>query len=353
MTTVIGSPELPPEAAAQQQLFQIATGYMLSAALQTVLQLEIADRLAAGPQPVSALAREAGVNEDALYRVMRALASVGVFDEQSPHTFANTLAGSMLRRTPGSFHDMGIFICSPVHFRVYSELLHSVKTGQPAIEKVTGMPVFEFLARDENRDFAAKFNHAMTGMSGVVAPAALEAYDFGGIGTLVDVAGGHGFLLTSILKAYPAMRGILFDLPHVVSGAGDLITAAGVGSRCETRSGNFFEAVPAGGDAYIMKHIIHDWDDARATAILKNIRVALGDRPNGRVILLDSVIEPDNQPDLGKLIDLEMMVMPGGKERTQEEFRALFAAAGFTLTRVVRTKSPLSVIEGTPAGAAA
>ena len=346
MSTVSDAPSLPPEAAAQQLLFQIATGYIASAALQTVLQLDIPERLAPGPKSVATLAKESGAKEDELYRVMRALASVGVFDEQAPRTFANTLAGSMLRKTPGSFRDMGIFISSPVHFRVYAEMLHSVKTGQPAIEKVTGMPVFEFLSLDENRDFATQFNDAMTMMSGIVAPAALQAYDFTGIGTLVDVAGGHGFLLTSILRQYPSMHGILFDLPHVVSGARDLIAAAGVGDRCRTEAGDFFKAVPAGGDAYIMKHIIHDWDDARAIVILKNIRAALGDARQGRLILLDSVIQAGNRPDLGKLIDLEMMMMPGGKERTEEEFRALFAAAGFTLTRVVPTASPLSVVEG-------
>jgi hypothetical protein len=310
------------------------------------MQLEIPERLADGPRSVADLAADTGTREDALYRVMRAVASAGVFDEVAPRTFGNTLAGSMLRKAPGSFHDMALFICSPVHFRVYGELLHSVKTGQPAIEKVTGLPIFEFLARDENRDWAERFNNAMTTMSGIVAPAALEVYDFSGIETLVDVAGGHGFLLTSILKAYPSMRGILFDLPHVVSGARDLIGAAGVVDRCQTASGDFFQAVPSGGDAYIMKHIIHDWDDARAVTILKNIRTALGGNRSGRVILLDSVIAAGNQPDLAKLIDLEMMVMPGGKERTEEEFRSLFAAAGFTLTRVIPTRSPLSVIEG-------
>jgi hypothetical protein len=347
MTTVSNAPALPPEVAAQQQVFQIAVGYIASAALQTVLQLGIPERLGDGARTVSALAKETGTREDELYRVMRALASVGLFDEQAPRTFANTLAGSMLRRTtPGSLHDLAIFMSSPVHFRVYAEMLHSVQSGQPAVEKVTGMPVFEFFAREENRDFAQKFNDAMTMMSGLVAPAALKAYDFSGIGTLVDVAGGHGFLLTSILKAYPSMRGILFDLPHVVSGAGDMIERAGVKDRCETASGDFFQAVPAGGDAYIMKHIIHDWDDARAVAILKNIRTALAGKAHGRLILVESVIEPGNQPDFGKMVDLEMMMMPGGKERTEEEFRALFAAAGFTLTRVVRTESPLAVVEG-------
>jgi hypothetical protein len=342
MTTV----GLPAEAQAAQLLYQIGTGYMVSAALQTVLQLEIADRLAMGPRPVADLAREAGVNEDALYRVLRALATVGVFNEEPSRTFALTPAGAMLRKGPGTFRDMGIFITSPTHFRVYAEMLHSVQTGQPAAEKVLGKPVFEYLA--EQPAFAELFNNAMTGFSANVAPAVLKVYDFSDVGTLVDVAGGHGGVLTTILRAYPRMQGVLFDLPHVVDGARSVIEAAGVSDRCRTEAGDFFKAVPSGGDAYIMKHIIHDWDDERSTIILENIRTALGAKADGRVILIDSVLAGGNEPDLGKLIDLEMLLMPGGKERNADEFRALFAGAGFTLTRIERTESPLCVIEARP-----
>lgn len=338
----------PPEAAAAQLLFQIGTGYMASAALQVVLKLDIAGRLASGPKPVSALATEAGVNEDALYRVMRALASLGVFEEQPPRTFGLTLAGRMLQKGPGSFYDMGLWITSPFHFRVYSEMLHSVKTGQPAGERVTGMPVFEYFAKPENKELSEIFNNAMTGFSANVAPAAIDAYDFSGIDTLVDIAGGHGKVLTSILQKYPTMRGILFDLPHVIAGAAPVIDASGVKDRVTTQSGDFFKGVPAGGDVYIMKHIIHDWDDERAAAILRNIGRALQGKPQGRVILLEAVLQPGNQPDLGKMIDLEMLMMPGGKERSEAEFAALFKSTGFKLTRVVPTKSPLSVVEGCP-----
>jgi len=162
---------------------------------------------------------------------------------------------------------------------------------------------------------------------------------------LVDIAGGHGQVLTSILREYPAMRGVLFDLDHVVAGAASTVEAAGVRDRCEMVSGDFFKAVPTGGDAYIMKNILHDWDDDRAIAILKNIRIALDEGAGGRVILLESVIPPGNQPDFGKLLDIEMLLMPGGRERTAEEFESLFDRAGFDLTRIVPTESPLSVIE--------
>ena len=350
MSTVAPIHEVPPDAAAAQLLNQLATGYMISAALQVALKLDIPDRLAGGPRPVSELARDAGVREDGLYRVLRALASVGVFEEQPgaggavpSRVFALNLPARMLCAGPRSMRDMGVFITSPLHFRVYSEMLHSVTTGQPAVEKVTGVPVFEFFPT--NPEYSALFNNAMTAFSAVVIPAVLEAYDFTGIDVLVDVAGGHGQVLTSILQKHPAMRGILFDLDHVVAGAGPLLQASGVGDRVRTASGDFFKAVPSGGDAYIMKHIIHDWDDEQALAILRNIRTQLDGKPHGRVILIESVLPADNSPNFGKLIDLEMMMMPGGRERTEAEFKSLFARAGFAGVRVVPTTAPLWVVE--------
>jgi hypothetical protein len=336
---------LAPEMQAAQLLYQLGTGYMVSAALQTVLQLAIADKLTVGARPVSELAIEADVLEDPLYRVMRTLASVGVFDEQAPRRFALTPVGAMLRKGPGSFYDMGVFLTSPTHFRVYAEMMHSMRTGEPAANKVLGKPVFEYLP--EHPEFSALFNNAMTAFSATVAPALLKVYDFSGINTLVDVAGGHGQLLTTILREYPQMHGVLFDLEHVIAGASSIIERGGVSGRCRTESGDMFSSVPRG-DAYIMKHIIHDWDDDKATVILQNIRTQLVDQPKGRVILLDSVLAPGNEPDLGKMIDLEMMLMPGGRERSAEEFRVLFADAGFELTRIERTESTLCVIEARP-----
>ncbi len=336
------APPMPPEAAAAQLLTQIATGHIVASALQVAVRLGIPDRLAAGSRTAAELAADAGVNEDALYRVLRALASLGVFDETATRRFALTSAGSMLRTgVPGGMRDMALWITSPFHFRVYAELMHSVRTGEPAAERVTGMPVFEYFQHD--RELSETFNDAMTGFSKQVIPAALEAYDFNGIGVLVDIAGGHGAVLTAILQKYPRMRGILFDLEHVVAGARPRIAGMGLGDRCATESGDFFKAVPAG-DAYIMKHIIHDWDDDRALTILRNIRTAMGGT-RGKVILLESVLPAGNAPDFGKVIDLEMLAMPGGRERTAEEFDALFARAGFELTRIVPTQSPLSVIE--------
>jgi len=333
---------VPPEVAASQLVFQLATGYIASSALYVAVKLRVADRLADGPRPVADLAAAAGANGDGLYRVLRSLASLGVFEEVSPGTFANNLASSTMRSdAPGSTQPMALWMSDPFHFRVYADMMHSVMTGQPAADKTVGMPVFEYFQRD--KELSEVFNDAMTAFSAFVVPAALEAYDFGDISLLVDVAGGHGQVLTSILQKHPRMRGILFDIEHVIAGAIPRLEQAGVNDRCSTATGDFFKAVPEGGDAYIMKHIIHDWDDERALKILANIRKAM--KPGGRIILLESVLASSNEPDFGKLIDLEMLVMPGGRERTADEFRALFQRAGFTVTKIVPTKSPLSVIE--------
>jgi hypothetical protein len=326
-----------------QQVLQIAVGYVASAALYTAITLNIADHLGAGPRNVSELARLSGANEDALFRVLRLLVSLGVFAETSARRFALNPAAELLRKdVPGSLRGMAVFLPDPFHFRVYANLLHSVTTGKPAVDTTVGMPVFEYLAK--NPEYSKVFNDAMTALSAPVIAAALDAYDFGQIGVLVDVAGGHGEVLMSVLKKYPNVRGVLTDVGHVIDGAKPRIAAAGLADRCQAVPCDFFKAVPEGGDAYIMKHIIHDWDDGRATTILKNIGRAMGDK-RGKVILLESVIADGGAPDFGKMLDIEMLAMPGGRERSADEFRALFAGAGFELTRVVPTKSPLSVVE--------
>jgi hypothetical protein len=333
----------PPDEAAIQQIFQLTTGFMVSAALGVVAQLGVADHLADEPRSTPDLAARTGANEDALYRVLRALATTGIFTETSSRTFALTPSGALLRsNVPGSMRDMVLWLCDSFHFRVYAEMAHSVRTGETLGVKLLGMPVFEYL--QHNPELAARFNNAMTNFSAGIAPAVLEAYDFGGIDVLVDVAGGHGMLLASVLRKYPSMRGILFDVEHVIAGA-KAPEALGVADRCDKVSGDFFEAVPRGGDAYVLKSIIHDWDDEKAGAILRNTRAALEGKPNGKVLLVEAVIKPGNEPDLSKLGDLEMMLLPGGRERTEAEFAALFARNGFQLTRVVPTRAPLWVVE--------
>jgi hypothetical protein len=326
-----------------RQVLQVAVGYAASAALYTAITLNVADHLASGPKDVSELARMSGANEDALFRVLRLLASLGVFAETGSRQFVLNPAAELLRKdVPGSLRGMAVFLPDPFHFRTYANLLDSVTTGRPAVDTTVGMPVFEYLAK--NPDYSKVFNDAMTALSAPVIAAALEAYDFGQIGVLVDVAGGHGEVLLSILKKHANVRGVLTDVGHVIDGAKPRIAAAGLADRCRAVPCDFFRAVPEGGDAYIMKHIIHDWDDGRATTILKNIASAMGAK-RGKVILLESVIAAGSAPDFGKFLDIEMLAMPGGRERSADEFRALFAGAGFELTRVVPTKSPLSVVE--------
>ncbi len=328
-----------------QQLLRLAFGYAISISINVVTRLKIADLLKGGARHVRELAASTGVQEDALYRVMRALASFGIFVETAPRTFALTpMAEPLCAGSP--LYDLIAWICDPFHFRIYAETMHSVKTGQPCADRVLGKPIFDYFPTD--REESDVFNAAMISMTAMIIPAVLEAYDFSGIGTLVDVAGGHGSVLTAILEKHPRMRGVLFDLEHVVAGAKPRIERLGLSGRVQLASGDFFHSVPAGADAYVMKHIIHDWDDARALTILKNCRKA---SPQAKVILLEAVLPPGNDPDFGKLLDLEMLTVPGGRERTEDEFRSLFGQAGYRLMRVVPTKSPLSVIEAEAAPA--
>lgn len=229
-------------------------------------------------------------------------------------------------------------------WRPWGHLLDSVATGQPAFEHAHGMGVFAYLA--ERPDASAVFDAAMTGRTGPEADAVVAAYDFSPCGTVVDVAGGQGSLLAAILRANPAARGILFEQPHVLPEARRSLDAAGLGPRCELVAGDFFASAVAGGDAYVLKKIVHDWDDARAGRILAQVRRAMP--TTARLLLVETVVPPGNEPAFGKLADLAMLVWTGGRERTEAEFRALLAAAGFELTRVVPTRSTLSVIEAAP-----
>jgi hypothetical protein len=330
-----------------QQVLQVATGYMASSCLYAAITLDVADHLKNGPKNMAELAAATDANEDALYRVLRVLASLGIFDEVAPRKFALTPAADLLRTdVPGSLRGMAVFLPDPMHYRIYGNVMHSLATGKPAADYTLGMPVFQYLEKDQA--YSHVFNDAMTAMSAPVAGAAIEAYDFNDIGLLVDVAGGHGEVLMSILRACPSVKGIVADLGHVVDGAKPRIAKAGLADRMQAVACDFFQSVPAGGDAYIMKHIIHDWDDERASTILKNIATAMGAK-KGRVILLESVIAAGNTPDFGKFIDIEMLLFPGGRERTADEFQSLFERSGFRMTKVVPTKSPLSVVEATRA----
>jgi len=324
------------------EIMQIGSGHRPAACIYVTAKLKIADLLAHGPKAVSELAATARVNEDALYRVLRAIASLGVFHEVSPRTFANTPLSETLRSDgPGSFRDAMLFLSAPVHMRIFAELQHSVETGGTALKKATGMEPFEFFR--QNDEVGQVFNAAMTSISEKMTPPVIEAYDFGASGTLADIGGGHGVLLAMILQKHRELRGIVCDLPHVVQGAKARIESLGLASRCEVAGVDFFESVPPA-DSYVMKSVIHDWDDARSIAILRNCAKAMRD-PNGKVILIELLISPGNEPDMSKWIDIEMLAMAGGRERTEAEFAELFDKAGLRLARVVRTPSPFCVIE--------
>jgi len=327
----------------QQLVIQIATGYIASTALYLAARLDIASRLAGGSKSVAELAAATGTREDALYRVLRLLISLGIFTESAPGQISENAASRILRKDqPDSLRGIALFWPDPFHFHAYSALHATLQDGKPGVDHAFGKPLFDYLTA--NPEYSAIFNDAMTTLSVPAIAAALEAYDFSLYGTIVDVAGGHGEVLLSILKANPRAKGILAEVDHVVQGALPRIEAAGLQQRCDAVACDFFKAVPAAGDAYVMKHIIHDWDDARALLILKNIATAMGAK-KGHVVLLESVIPEGPEPDFGKFLDIEMLALPGGKERTQKEFAELFAAAGFKLTRVVPTASPLSVVE--------
>jgi hypothetical protein len=325
-------------------LINLTAGKWVSQAIAVVAELGIADLLKGGPRSAADIARAANASEDGVYRLLRALGSVGLFAETGNRRFRLTPLGKLLRTdSPEALGGYARFVGHESTWRPWGELRHSVHTGEPAFDQVFAMPIFEYYAKMP--EAAAVFDAAMTSISTFESQAVVAAYDFSSVGTLVDVAGGHGLLITTILKANRKMGGILFDLPHVTARAAALLQSRGVADRCQIVSGDFFASVPEGGDAYIMKHIIHDWDDERATQILRNCHRAM--QPAGKVLIVDAVIPPGNRAHFGKLLDLEMLVLtPRGRERTQAEFRELLKRSGFRLRRVVPTETHLSVIEG-------
>ncbi len=326
-----------------QALLQSATSYISCAALWVAAELKIADLIGSGAKSAAELAAKTNTNEDALFRVLRLLAVGGIFTETGLRHFALTPQAELLRSDhPQSMRDTVVWLTDPFHFNIAAELLHSVRTGEPTVQHVTGKPAFEYFSTDAVE--SDRFHRAMTNLSAMAVGAALEAYDFSGVGTIVDLGGGHGFAICSILQKYPHMQGVLFDLEDVVPGAEKRIRELNLENRCRTVHGDFFKTVPEGGDVYFMKHILHDWTDEQATTILRNCRQAFGSR-KGKIILLEFVVPPGNEPHPSKIIDIEMLFFPGGRERMEQEWRDLFNAAGFHLTRIMPTKSPFSVIE--------
>lgn len=338
------APALPPPAI----VLQAATAFMVSACLSVVCKLRIADLLGDGAETAATLAERAHANPEYLFRVLRALEGQGLFRRTEDGRFALTAAGALLRSdAEGSLADMTEWLTDPLHLSLFGELRGTVESGGITFDRVHGEPFFPWTCKPENADEAAIFNSAMTSLSQMCVPAFLEAYDFSGLGRVTDVGGGHGALLRAILKKYPEASGTVAEMACVVPETRVAIEADGLAGRCDAVDCDFFEAVPAGADCYILKNIIHDWEDRLALKILRNVRAGLA--PHGRLLLAEVVLSDGPEPHLGKLMDIEMMTFVGGKERTESEFRALLAEAGFHLRRVVPTKTPLSLIEAVPA----
>ena len=331
-------PETPPEI----QFLQMMSGYWVSQSLYVAARLGIADLLADGSRSVEELAAATNSHPENLYRLLRALAGVGVFAEADGRRFQLTPLASFLQTGDNTQRAMAIHIGEQPSWRAWGALLHTVQTGETAFPQVNGLEVFPYYA--EHPESAEPFNQAMTNYSAVVSQEVRKVYDFSQFEKIVDVGGGHGSLLISILRENSQAQGVVFDLPATAEKAGERIAQENLSAPCEAVGGDFFEAVPAGGDAYILKTIIHDWDEERALAILKNVHCAMKD--DGKLLLIETVISADNGQPFAKLCDLHMMIMTGGQERTEKEYAKLFEKAGFKLSRVVSTDLLVSVIEG-------
>src|SRR5688500_16869512 len=328
-----------------EQLMQIMAGQWLARCVSTAAELGIADAIGGERKTTEQLAAATKTHAPSLQRLMRALAGSGVFREDGPGVWVGTPLGDTLRTNrPGSLHACAVAIMGAEHYDAWRNLSHSVKTGVTAFDHTFGKDVWAHFA--ENPTSARNFDQAMVDFSEGVNAALLKAYNFSGIKHLVDVGGGHGGLIAAVLKNYPTIQGTLFDQPYVVNAAIKNLQKHGVETRCARAGGDFFDSVPAGADAYILKFIIHDWDDARSVKILTSVRRAIQEK--GKLLLVDCVIPEGNAPDMGKMMDVNMLVMTGGRERTEAQFSALLTASGFRLTKVTATESPLSIIEAVP-----
>ena len=332
-------------------LLQMVFGYMASQVIHVAARLGVADHLQDGAKTSEELATATGTHAPSLRRLLRALTCVGVLVEADPGLFALTPLGASLRsEAPDSARSLAMLFCDDSVWRSWGDLYHSVKTGETAFERIVGMGSFEYFAR--NPELSATFNEAMAEDTRNVAPGVVAGYDFSLFGTLVDVGGGSGTLIAAILKATPGLRGILFDTPAGIRAAPRNLNDSEIAYRCRVVAGDFFESVPGGGDAYILKSVIHDWNDERAADILRNCRGAMP--RHGRLLLVEPVLPArvESAEITGVVMsDLNMLVCAGGRERTETEFRELFAATGFEVTGITPTLGTTNyrVIEGTVA----
>jgi len=328
----------------RQQLIGMITSYWAAMAIHVAAKLKLADHVKGAPKTAQELANLTKTQPQPLYRLLRALASVEIFAEDAEGRFSLTPMAECLLDVHGSQRAVALMM-GDEHYASWGDLLYSVQTGKPSFDKLYGKPIFNWLS--EHPEEAKIFDAAMTGFHGPETQAMIEAYDYSGINTLVDIGGGNGTVLIEVLKKHTALKGVLYDLPGVIERAKANLASAGVAARCQTIAGSFFEAAPPGGDAYQMRHIIHDWTDEQCHTILGHIRKVIP--KTGRLLVIEMVIKPGNVAQPAKWLDLNMLVLPGGRERTEAEYREMYAKAGFTLTRVVPTPTEVSVIEGKPA----
>jgi hypothetical protein len=346
----MGGGELVTELGAETSttiLARMIAGATVARMISVAAELGIADLLEDGPRACDDLAAATVTDPPSLYRLLRALASVGIFAEDSDRRFGLTLLADPLRSgAAGSLRGLARFQNDEWYWQVYRDLPYSVRTGKPATEHLWGDGLYGYFAA--HPDAAELFNSGMASLHAETDTTVAAAYDFSGIQTLVDVGGGTGSLLATILTAHPHMNGILFDLPHVVEGAASVLSQANVEQRCHVVGGDFFERLPAGGDAYVLSNVLHNWQDERATAILRSVHHAMGG--HGRLLVVNEhVIPPGNLPNAGKMADITMLLI-GGRERTEAEWRHLFGQASFALTRIVPlpTRTGAGVLEGEP-----
>ncbi len=324
----------------QLHVFELLDGHKVTQCLCVAMRLGVADQLNNGPKACSELARALHVNADALYRVMRLLASKQIFRELPDRRFELTPAAALLRT--GVKNSLRAWAgLTDQNWPTWEYLIDSVRTGEPMFEKVFGMPIFDYCAK--HPDKSELFDQAMAESSRPLAKAIVMSYAFSGIDRLVGIGGGDGSLLSAILRAHPRMTAILFEGPWAARRARRSIAAAGLGDRCEVVAGDFFASVPAGGDAYLLKHILHDWNDERAQMLLASCHRAM--KPGARLLIVEHIIPPGNEPFLGKELDIQMLIATGGRERTKEEYEVLLRRAGFELRRVVPTPFVACVIE--------
>jgi hypothetical protein len=332
-------PQTPP---AHAQLVQMATAHWVSQILYVAAKLGLADRVAAAPMSADQLAGPTGTHAPSLHRLMRTLASLGILSEDAAHRFALTPLGEALRTgAPGCARSTILTLANPSWVTGFGELLYSVQTGRSGFEKHFGMPIFDWLAKHPEE--ASMFSETMVGVHGAEPAAVAAAYDFSGSKSIVDVGGATGELLTTILSRYSSSRGVLYDLPHVVRDAPAVLEARGLTERVRIEAGSFFDSVPAGGDAYLLSHVIHDWSEEQCLTILGNCRRVM--KPETRLLIIEMVLPAGNTPHPGKMLDMMMLVGPGGRERTEQEYGALLSKAKLRLARVVPTESAVSVVE--------